>query len=70
LYLVDTIEMSKRGVKSEDCLLDFNDDDDILISYDNIKDDYKKYYKDMPSWMKIKVVYDKSNNVVGISLMG
>jgi hypothetical protein len=70
LYLVDTIEMSKRGVKSEDCLLGFNDDDDILISYDNIKDDYEKYYKDMPSWMKIKVAYDENNNVVSISLIG
>jgi len=68
LYLVDTIELSKRVVKIEDCLVGFNDDD-ILISYDKIKDDYEKYYKDMSLWMKIKVVYDKSNNVVGISLM-
>lgn len=69
LYLVGTIELSKKGVKIDDCLVGFNDGD-IFIRYENIKDNYEKDYKLMRSWMKIKVVYDKSNNVVGISLMG
>ncbi|ACD90287.1 MAG: hypothetical protein HGA57_06900 [Chlorobium limicola] len=63
------IEVLKRGIKIEDCLVGFNDGD-ILIRYENIKDNYEKDYKLMRSWMKIKVAYDKSDDVLGISLKG
>jgi len=35
-----------------------------------MKDNYEKDYKLMRSWMKIKVAYDKSDDVLGISLKG